>query len=78
MVGGNDAPLLMNGDEIFPAMTAEIRRAKKTVNLETYIFQPDEAGTQFADAMIDAAKKGVEVRLLVDAGEASSATSRSR
>ena len=67
MVGGNRASLLKNGDEIFPAMTKEIRQAGKSVNLETYIFQPDEAGRMFADAMIDAAKRGVEVRLLIDA-----------
>jgi len=34
------------------------------VNLETFIFQPDEAGKQVADALIAAAKKGVKVRLL--------------
>ena len=67
MVSGNTAELLKNGDQIFPAMTEEIRRARKTVNLETYIFQPDEAGRLFADAMIDAANRGVEVRLLIDA-----------
>ena len=66
MVSGNRAVLLKNGDEIFPAMTREIREAKRTVNLETYIFQPDDAGRQFADAMIAAAKKGVEVRFLID------------
>src|SRR5438477_8097797 len=66
MVEGNHADLLRNGDEIFPAMTRDIRNAGRTVNLETYIFQPDEAGRQFADAMIAAAKNGVEVRLLVD------------
>jgi phosphatidylserine/phosphatidylglycerophosphate/cardiolipin synthase-like enzyme len=66
MVGGNKAELLKNGDEIFPAMTRDIRAAKRSVNLETYIFQPDEAGRQFANAMIDAAKKGVEVRFLID------------
>jgi cardiolipin synthase len=66
MVGGNEAIILKNGDQIFPAMTRDIREAKRTVNLETYIFQPDEAGHQFADAMIAAAKNGVEVRLLID------------
>ncbi len=66
MVSGNKAELLKNGDEIFPAMTRDIRAAKRSVNLETYIFQPDEAGRQFADAMIDAAKKGVQVRFLID------------
>lgn len=67
MVAGNTAELLKNGDEIFPAMTRAIREAQKTVNLETYIFRPDEAGKQFADAMIEAAGRGVEVRLLIDA-----------
>jgi cardiolipin synthase len=67
MVPGNTAELLKNGDEIFPAMTKAIREAQKTVNLETYIFQPDEAGKQFADAMMKAARRGVEVRLLIDA-----------
>lgn len=67
MVPGNTAELLKNGDEIFPAMTRDIRQAKRTVNLETYIFQPDKAGRLFADAMIEAARRGVEVRLLVDA-----------
>jgi cardiolipin synthase A/B len=67
MLEGNDARILENGDQIFPAMTKEIREAKATVNLETYIFQPDEAGRQFADAMIAAAKRGVQVRFLIDA-----------
>ena len=67
MLEGNDARLLLNGDQIFPAMTKDIREAKKTVNLETYIFQPDEAGRQFADAMIAAARRGVQVRFLIDA-----------
>jgi cardiolipin synthase A/B len=66
MIGGNSARLLRNGDEIFPAMIRDIREAKATVNLETYIFQPDEAGRQFASAMIDAARRGVEVRFLID------------
>jgi cardiolipin synthase len=67
MVGGNAADLLKNGDEIFPAMTKDIREAKASVNLETYIFQPDRAGREFIDAMKEAASRGVEVRFLVDA-----------
>ena len=67
MVGGNSATLLENGDEIFPAMIRDIRAATKSVNLETYIFQPDKAGRMIADALMDASRRGVEVRLLVDA-----------
>jgi cardiolipin synthase len=67
MVPGNSAELYKNGDEIFPGMTKDIREAKRSVNLESYIFQPDRAGRLFADALIEAARRGVQVRLLVDA-----------
>src|SRR6185436_3157277 len=67
MVAGNSVTILENGDDIFPAMVRDILQAKKSVNLETYIFQPDRAGRMVADALIAAAQKGVEVRLLVDA-----------
>ena len=66
MVEGNRAEILNPGDEIFPAMTEAIRGARKTVNLESYIFKDDRAGKIIAEALIDAARRGVEVRLLVD------------
>ncbi len=66
MVDGNRAEILNNGDEIFPAMAGAIREAKATVNLESYIFKDDKAGKIFADALMDAARRGVEVRVLVD------------
>ncbi|HYB99919.1 MAG TPA: phospholipase D-like domain-containing protein [Candidatus Limnocylindrales bacterium] len=66
MVAGNHATLLENGVEIFPAMTADIRNAKVSVNMETFIFADDEAGRIFADALMEAAQRGVKVRLTVD------------
>lgn len=66
-VGGNSAQLLENGDGVFPPMLEDIRKAGISVDLETYIFKPDEVGRQFADALIQAARRGVQVRLLVDA-----------
>jgi cardiolipin synthase len=66
MVGGNRAVILNNGDEIFPAMTKAIREARATVNLESYIFKDDKAGKIMAGALMDAARRGVEVRVLVD------------
>jgi cardiolipin synthase A/B len=67
IVGGNSAALLENGDGFFPAMLKDIREAKVSVNLEAFIYMPDEVGRQFADAMIEASRRGVEVRLMVDA-----------
>jgi cardiolipin synthase len=66
MLAGNRAELLNNGDEIFPAMLQAIREAKLSVNLATYIFQADGTGRRFAEALMAAARRGVEVRLLVD------------
>src|SRR5579872_6993083 len=66
MVGGNQAEILNNGDAIFPALTEAIRNAKATVDLESYIFKDDKAGGIVAAALIDAARRGVEVRVLVD------------
>ncbi len=66
MVEGNRAEILNNGDEIFPAMTSAIRDARMTVNLESYIFKDDRAGKIMAEALMDAARRGVEVRVLVD------------
>jgi cardiolipin synthase A/B len=67
MVGGNRVDILNNGDAIFPAMTGAIRDAKVTVDLESYIFKDDKAGAIFAEALIGAARRGVEVRVMVDA-----------
>ncbi|HEX4826189.1 MAG TPA: phospholipase D-like domain-containing protein [Candidatus Polarisedimenticolaceae bacterium] len=67
MVKGNSAELLENGDGIFGAMFGDIREAKSTINLEIYIYRDDEAGRQVADALIEASRRGVEVRLMPDA-----------
>lgn len=65
-VGGNRAEILINGDAIVGGMTRAIREARSTVNLEFYIFKDDKAGRIMADALMEAARRGVEVRVLVD------------
>ena len=67
MVKGNDAVVLEDGDGMFPPMLEDIGQAKTSVNLETYIFMNDEVGRMFADALIAARRRGVQVRLMVDA-----------
>ena len=58
---------LRNGREAFPAMLAAIDAARHTVRLEKYIFAPDELGLRFRDALVQAQRRGVKVRVLVDA-----------
>jgi cardiolipin synthase len=66
LLGGHAVKLLRNGVETFPAWLEAIEAARTRVSLEMYIFADDAIGRQFADALIRAARRGVEVRLLYD------------
>ncbi|HET9484137.1 MAG TPA: phospholipase D-like domain-containing protein [Xanthomonadales bacterium] len=66
LIGGNHVEMLINGDRIFPAMLEAIRGAQHTINFESYIYLSGDVGTQFADALAERARAGVEVHLLVD------------
>jgi cardiolipin synthase len=66
LVGGHAVRLLRNGEETFPAWLAAIEAARTRISLEMYIFSDDVIGRTFADALIRAAARGVEVRLLYD------------
>src|ERR1019366_2495488 len=63
---GNRMRLLKDGTEAYPAMLSAIRRAKVSVDLQSYIFDLDEVGQAILTAMEDAARRGVRVRVLVD------------
>jgi cardiolipin synthase len=63
---GNRLTLLNSGAEFFPALLAAIRQAQYEVHIESYIFECDETGQAVAAALIDAAQRGIAVRLLVD------------
>ncbi|KQV70443.1 phosphatidylserine/phosphatidylglycerophosphate/cardiolipin synthase family protein [Rhizobium sp. Root1220] len=64
---GNSIDMLETGDECYAAMKAAIDNAERSVLLETYIFDRDPIGLRIADSLIGAAKRGVEVRVLIDA-----------
>jgi cardiolipin synthase A/B len=66
LVPGHAVRLLRNGVETFPAWLEAIEAARARVSLEMYIFSDDAIGRRFADALIAAARRGVEVRLLYD------------
>ncbi len=63
---GSSAHILQNGDAFFPAMLEAIRNAKETVNFQCYIWESGEVSDQFIEAFSDAARRGVEVRVLID------------
>ncbi len=64
---GNTIELLKNGDRIFPAMLAAIKAAKKTINLEFYIYWDGQIGRAFAEALAERARAGVHVKIILDA-----------
>lgn len=66
LLPGNRIETLLNGDEIFPAMLAGIRSANQSITFETYIYWSGEIGKEFADALSERARAGVEVSVLVD------------
>ena len=67
LLTGNRVEPLLNGDEAYPAMLKAIGRARQTVSFTTYLFDRDEIGLAFAQALGAAARRGVEVRVLIDA-----------
>lgn len=63
---GNRVTPLHGGEQAYPDMLGAIERARKTVWLETYIFDHGEAAKAFALALGEAQRRGVQVRVLLD------------
>lgn len=62
-----DVQLFFDGDACYDAIVTAIGGARQHVHIEYYIFRDDQAGMRIVNALIERAKAGVEVRLLVDA-----------
>ncbi len=58
--------LLVNGVQTYDALLAAFGRATHHIHLEYYIFEPDRTGTRIRDALIEQARRGIKVRLLLD------------
>jgi len=61
--------------KFFDSMLQDINRARKYIYLETYKFANDAIGQRFRDALIQKAKSGVDVKILIDSWEASVSSS---
>ena len=66
ILASNRVTSLINGDQIFPAMLAAVRDAKKSICLETYIYWSGEVGQEFADVLAEKARAGVKVHVIID------------
>ena len=65
-IGANAMRVFQNGDEIFPPMLEAIAGAKSSVHFATYVYEAGHIPTVFAAAFSDAARRGVEVRVVLD------------
>ncbi|HEX4266764.1 MAG TPA: phospholipase D-like domain-containing protein [Steroidobacteraceae bacterium] len=66
IVTGNRIQALNNGDEIFPAMLQAIEGAQRTITFETYIYWSGQIGERLAEALIERARAGVRVHVMLD------------
>ena len=62
----NEVCMYSDGKEFFDALLKSLSKAKKSINIEFYIFKNDDIGTKILDILEEKAKNGVEVRLLYD------------
>ena len=67
LTSGNEIKVLVNGDHAYPRMIQAIDEAKTSVMLASYIFDYDEAGLRFLFSLSAAVRRGVAVRVLIDA-----------
>ncbi|MDC8760044.1 cardiolipin synthase [Janthinobacterium fluminis] len=66
LIKGNEVTLLFDGPQTMAEMLKAIAEAKNHINLETYIFDQDELGLKFADALIEKQRAGVAVNIIYD------------
>src|SRR5690554_1691886 len=62
----SEVKLLNNGEFFFPLLFDEIRKAKKHIHIEFYIYEDDIIGNQLKDLLIQKVNEGVEVRFIYD------------
>ena len=66
LVVGNSIERLVDGDEAYPEMLSAIHGARRSITFMSYIFEATGVGAEFVDALTNACKRGVEVRVLID------------
>lgn len=64
--GGNNLSMITNGHDFFLQLLRDIGKAEHHIHIDLYIFEDDALGQLIADALIDRARHGVEVRIVYD------------
>lgn len=66
IVSGNRIEVLLNGDETFPSMLREIRKAKSTITFAQYLYEDGSIARELAQAFAERCRAGVKADILLD------------
>jgi cardiolipin synthase len=66
VVGGNAIELLLNGEEIFPALLEAVRGARRTITYAQYYYEDGPVARDLAEALAERCRAGVGVNILLD------------
>lgn len=64
----NHTEIYVDGPDCLAMLLREIKNARHYINFQIMMFYNDEAGKKVADALIEKANEGVEVRVMCDVG----------
>ncbi len=62
----NKLDFFMSGKEFFSELKKGIISAKKSINMEYFIFHFDEIGKEIANLLLEKSKEGIEVKIIID------------
>jgi cardiolipin synthase len=66
IVGGNAVEILLNGEQIFPAIVSAIRSAKRTITYAQYYYEDGPVARDVAEAMAERCRAGIGANVLLD------------
>ena len=65
-LSGNNLELLRDGTSVYPRMLKDIKKAKHTIRMQSFIIMNDPVGKALFNALEAQAKKGVDVKVQYD------------
>ena len=66
IVIGNSISIIEGVENIHQAMISDIQTSQSTILLSTFIFRSNDLGRKMSDALVEANRRGVDVKLLLD------------
>ncbi len=66
IVGGNRLTLLLNGEQIYPAILRAIRSARTTITYAQYSYEDGQIARDVAEALAERCRAGVKAHVLLD------------